>query len=219
MIASELISNHVFPLKKSDSAQAALLLMDDFGVKHLPVVDQQKVLGFVSNQQLQDDDARVEELMQLQINAYCINESAHLFDVLAKLNEHHLSSLAVIDNDQMYKGIISAVEMVNYIQQQTALAQPGATMALQMPVNSYTLAEISRIAESNDAKILGLLVQPVKESAGLIQVHLKLSKTNVRDVAQSFERFGYQIVYASNTFEDDEGLKQKLDWLMKYLNT
>lgn len=219
MIAAELISNNVFALKKSDSADAALLMMEDFCVKHLPIVDQQKVLGFVSSQQLVNADGKVDELMQLQINAYCVSESAHLFEVLVKFAEHQFTTLAVTDNQQQYKGIINAFELVQYIQQHTALVQPGATIVLQMPVMNYALSEIARITESNDTKILALLVQPLVNNAGQIQVHLKLSKTNVRDVAQSFERFGYQIVFSSDKFEDDESLKTKLDWLIKYLNT
>jgi CBS-domain-containing membrane protein len=219
MIAAELISNNVFALKKSDSADAALLMMEDFCVKQLPVVDQQKVLGFVNSQQLVNANGKVDELMQLQTDAYCIYDFAHLFEVLAKLTAHHFTTLAVIDNQQQYKGIINAFELVHYIHQHTALVQPGATIVLKMPALNYTLSEISRITESNDAKILAVLVQPLINNPGQIHVHLKLSKTHVRDVTQSFERFGYQIVFSSDKFEDDESLKYKLNWLLKYLNT
>jgi predicted transcriptional regulator len=48
MFAEELLSNDIFPLKKTDSCESALVFMSDWKVFHLPVVDNGKLLGYVS---------------------------------------------------------------------------------------------------------------------------------------------------------------------------
>ncbi len=46
MLARDLISNDIFPLKKTDTAEAAMMLMQDWKIFDLPVVDGGKILGF-----------------------------------------------------------------------------------------------------------------------------------------------------------------------------
>ena len=48
MFAYQLISNEIFALKPSDSAANALIFMEDWQVKDLPIVQNLKVIGIVN---------------------------------------------------------------------------------------------------------------------------------------------------------------------------
>ena len=48
MLAIELISEYIVPLKTSDTALTALSLMEEFKVKHLPIVNENLFLGLIS---------------------------------------------------------------------------------------------------------------------------------------------------------------------------
>ena len=48
MIARKLISNEILPLRTSDTAKQALALMDEYKVFHLPIVNNEELLGLIS---------------------------------------------------------------------------------------------------------------------------------------------------------------------------
>jgi len=60
MIAGELISQNVMPLRTSDSGDTALGMMGDFYIKHLPIVNSAELLGILSEDDILDND--VEDL-------------------------------------------------------------------------------------------------------------------------------------------------------------
>lgn len=220
MFANSFISSEIFPLKKSDSCDAASILMGDFKVKQLPIVENQKVIGFVTEKTvLQNLDTKVESVMQTSTNLFCIKEYLHVFEILQILAANNLSSIAVLDEANNYKGVITANDIAIAQFNNSALTQVGSIITLQMPAHNYSLGELARISESNDIKILHVLVQPLKDLENHIQVSLKFNSLNLKFVKQSFERFGYQIIYANNTDEDETGFNDRLNWLIKYINT
>lgn len=70
MFAEELLSNDIFPLKKTDSCESALVFMSDWKVFHLPVVDNGKLLGYVSYDDInnQSGKTKVEKLFNHWFN-------------------------------------------------------------------------------------------------------------------------------------------------------
>ena len=57
MIAEKLISNSLIPLRTSDTGEEALGMMSDFYVRHLPIVNNQQLLGVLSEDDILDFDA------------------------------------------------------------------------------------------------------------------------------------------------------------------
>ena len=57
MIAEQLISNEIIPLRTSDSGEEALGMMSEFYVRHLPIVNNNELLGLVSEDDILNFDA------------------------------------------------------------------------------------------------------------------------------------------------------------------
>ena len=55
MIAKELISESIPPIKPDDSGIRALKWMEEFKVSHLPVVDGRDFLGLISDDDIEED--------------------------------------------------------------------------------------------------------------------------------------------------------------------
>ena len=52
MLAAELISNSIPPLKTSDSVQKSLERMTEFKLSHLPIVNETQFLGLLAEDEL-----------------------------------------------------------------------------------------------------------------------------------------------------------------------
>jgi hypothetical protein len=107
--------------------------------------------------------------------------------------------------------------LVRFMANSFALENPGGIIVLEMSENDYDLTEIARIVQSNDAKVLSLFLVSHPESTRL-EVAIKLNKTDIAAVLQTFDRYGY-FVKASFGEEDDlDSLKENYDSLINYLN-
>ena len=220
MFALQFISSEIFPLKKSDDAESALIFLSDWMVKQLPVVENMKVLGFVTDiTLLENEGKKVEELMQLNVDDYCISEHMHVFEIWQKLSANQFNSLAVINNEGMFKGIISSQDIALNSFSNSSLKQEGSILVLEVQAIQYSLAEIARICESNDAKVIHLMIESLKDENNTLHVSLKLNKLFLSPVIASLERFGYRVVFTNSASDVNQSLDDRFQWLVKYLNT
>lgn len=219
MFAQQLISNEIFPLKKNDTVETALLFMDDWQVKDLPVVESGKVLGYVSRPALENID-ETKKVHQCMNQGNCsLHEFTHVFDVMKKMNDAHVSVVAVTDDSSNFIGMVAARDLSAHLYQHSALQQDGGIIMLQMEAINYSLAEIARISEVNNARILHVMVQAAGEGGHNVNVSLKFNTTELKFILATFERFNYNIVYATHQPEEDDAMNNRFNWLIKYLNT
>ena len=95
---------------------------------------------------------------------------------------------------------------------------PGGVIVLEMNAYDYSLAQIARIVEDNDAKILSSNVTSINNSFK-IEVTLKINHTDLTSIIRSFMRFDYTIkasLQGKNRHEDV--LRNNYDQFMLYLN-
>jgi len=220
MRANELISEVIIPLRTSDTGNIALSWMDELHVSHLPIVNNETFLGLVSEKDIYELNDPDEPLggYQLSLVRPYVYDDQHLFEVIRILSTMELTLVPVLDEHENYMGCITQSRLLKEIAQMGSIDQPGGIIVLQMNVADYSLHEISRIVESNDAKILSSNVHTFNES-NMIEVTLKLNKIDVSAVIQTFNRYDYQIS-ASFSEENnyDDLLKERFGSLMNYLN-
>ena len=94
---------------------------------------------------------------------------------------------------------------------------PGGIVILEMSENDYSLSEITKIVESNDAKILNLCVTSHKDST-LMDVTFKLNVMDIVPVIQTFQRYNYKVKATFGQRDDLDELRDHYDALMNYLN-
>ncbi|OJV82698.1 hypothetical protein [Proteiniphilum sp.] len=93
----------------------------------------------------------------------------------------------------------------------------NSLIILEVPLKDYTLTEIARIVESNNAHITTLNVMPISGGEFLL-ISLKLDTDDVSVLLRSFERFNYNVVYYfMKEGEVTDTQKERLDELMYYL--
>jgi predicted transcriptional regulator len=192
--------------------------MEDWLVKDLPVVQNGKLIGTVNEKVLFDnEDEKVANVLNSN-PAFCF-ENTHFYDLLKLLFIGNISSISVLDKEQNFKGIIAAKDLAKQLFEHSTLAQDGGIIVLQMNARNYSLAEIARITEVNNAKILYLHVNPLADAENNIQVSLKYNITDLKYIIATFERFNYQVIFCSQQMDEDDASSKRYDWLIKYLNT
>lgn len=94
----------------------------------------------------------------------------------------------------------------------------NSLIILEMPIKDYTLTEIARIVESNNAHVISLSTLPISGGSELL-VSLKLDISDLTTILRSFERFNYNVSYFfMKEGEVTDKQKERLDELMYYLD-
>jgi acetoin utilization protein AcuB len=217
--ALELINNSILPLETSDKAFLALKQMEELRLAHLPVINNRKLVGIVNENDLlevHDDSLPVENFLNT-LSKFSIKPNDHFYNALKVLAENKISMVPVCEENDFYLGAVTSDDLVQECANVLAVKNPGGIIILQVNEADFSLAEIARIIETNDTKILSCGIHSVPETS-LLQVTLKLNKINIEPVLQTFSRFEYDILfYFGENEKDEELLRQRYDSLMMYL--
>ena len=220
MIAEDLINHMIPPLKSTDDAHKAIVWMEEFRCNQLPVLENSKLLGFISEEIILEDNNVDKVLSEFQlVGEKCfVRKQTHFYDILKVAAEHKLQLVAVLNEDLSYEGVITLQDTISSFAQSAAVQQPGGILVLSMDLSDYLLAEISGLIEENNAKILSCIVKEDPFDIGKIRVNLKINELDLSRIVATLERFGYRVVgrYQEAAVQGNE--KEKLDLLFRYLD-
>ena len=219
MIAKDLISGNVLPLKTSDSGLIAMHWFDEFKVSHLPIVNDSQLLGLISEDDVFAAGSFEEPIwnFHLTLQNVSIFQSKHIYEAMKLFADHKLTTLPVVDENGTYLGVITLADMVEKMAQTAAVSNPGGILVLELNANDFSMVEISKIVEDNDAKILSFYVSSPPDSTKL-ELTMKLNRIDIQPIVQTFLRYDYTI--KASFFENDyfDNLRERYDLLMTYLN-
>ncbi len=221
MLAKDLISEVIPVVKTSDTGAQTLTWMENFRVSHLPVVNNTDFLGLVSDSDiyaLDDPDAALGS-HHLSLFSPFVLEQQHFYEVVDLVHRLNLTIIPVLNQDKVYLGSIVLRDLVKHFARFIAADQPGAIIILSMTSHDYSITEIGRLIEENNAKLLSLSAVSPPDSMQL-EVSLKVNTQDVTSILRSFERYGYAI---HATYLEDEELddlyRSRYEEFMRYLNT
>jgi acetoin utilization protein AcuB len=219
-LSVDLMSDMIPVLKTSDAGGKALTLMEVFKVSHLPVVDDDRLVGLISESDILDmnDPEVLIGNYKLDYGNGYVEDNVPIFDILSMASSQNLSVIPVIDAEKHYLGAISVSELILRFAENSSLENQGGIVVLRMGVKDYSLAQVAQIIESNDAKILFSYLTNIPDSA-MIELTIKVNTVDLTAIIQTFNRYSYDVIGVYNANNDmDEILDDRFDQLMKFLN-
>lgn len=218
MIAEELISNEIPPLKTSDSGLKALSWMEEFRISHLPIVNHQDLLGVISEEDIFNLNSPEEPLGNHRLSLYkpYVKSHQHIYEIIKLVAELNLSLVPVLDEHDKYLGVITLPDLIKNLAELSSIKDNGAILVLEVNERDYSLSQIAQIVESNDCKILSVYINTIPDSTKM-EVILKLNRTDLRAVLATFNRYNYTVKASYNETGYDD-FNERFDLLMNYLN-
>lgn len=220
MLAENLISDIIPSVKSTELGQKALGYMDVFRVSHIPVVDDSKYLGLVSDKLIYDLnllEKPIEGILD-KLDTSHAHKDQHIFEVAVVMYKLKISVLPVLDDDHYYLGAITLYDLARRFSRLFSLQEVGGVLVLEMNMNDYSMVEISKIVEDNGAKILSSFLDRKPGTINL-DVILKLNKEDLSPLIQAFSRYDYNIkaVYLDQSMLSDL-YNDRYDQFMKFMN-
>jgi hypothetical protein len=96
------------------------------------------------------------------------------------------------------------------------IKEAGGIIIVKKAMVDYSMSQITQIVESNNGKLLGLFVSDSDNET--IEITIKVTLGVVNDIIQTFRRYNYEIISEHNEDNYINTLKERSDYLDKYLN-
>ncbi|MER3497526.1 MAG: CBS domain-containing protein [Chitinophagaceae bacterium] len=205
-------------LRLSDKVYQALELMNENHVEHLPIVDGDKYVGMISEEELSqadNDHSTLEQFHQSISNSF-VRENEHVLKAIQVAVENGLTVVPIVSEDNELLSVVTYNDLLKYSSEFMSLNEPGGLIVLEMESKEYSFNEISRLIEGNDAQITQLNTT-TDPNTGMMEVTIRINKMEISDVVATFQRHDYVVKYYFGEELYENELKTNYDNLMNYL--
>lgn len=218
MLVKDFITKEPPVLKSFDTGEYALALMDDFKLKHLPLLRDGMYRSLVSEKELLAMPDPSETIGDSTFFAPSVQEDTHIHEALSLITRYQLSLLPVINAQGEYLGTITRDKLIDILSELCNAEAAGSVFVLEVNPQDYSLTDIARLIESNNAHVLNVLSYTDKDT-GRLRLIIKIDLEDASPVIRSFERFNYTVLYYfMEKGMVDDLLQQRMEELVHYMN-
>ena len=123
-----------------------------------------------------------------------VREDTHIHEALALAARYQLSLLPVVSAEGEYSGAITRDKLIDILSELCNADTAGSVFVLEVMPQDYSMTDIARLIEANNAHVLSLLSYTDK-TTGRLHLIIKIDLEDVSPVIRSFERFNYTVLY------------------------
>ena len=190
---------------------------EEMNYSHFPVTDQENYVGNLNAEDaLSFDASKSVADYQYVLESFFANTTMSWFEILEIATKNQANVVPVLNEQNAYVGYYELDDILLFFFFSPLIKDPGPILVVQKGIQDYSLGQIAQIVESNNGKLLGAFVSATVDSK--IEITLKLALGPLNEIIQTFRRYNYEIV---SHHQDDQymtNLKERSDYLDKYLN-
>ncbi len=206
--------------KAIDSQQTIADVQDfflDVPYSHFSVLNEGIYIGSIAADDVEtfDIDKKVADY-KYTLEGFFARKNMIWLDVLEVFAKNHTNIVPVLDEENSYQGYYELEDIVKFFHETPFLKEQGGIIVVKKSLIDYSMSQIAQIVESNNGKLLGLFVSEADVES--VQITIKIALGSMNDIIQTFRRYNYEIV--SEHHEDNylNNLRERSDYLDKYLN-
>ncbi|MFX0555369.1 CBS domain-containing protein [Maribacter sp. CXY002] len=215
-IQNHIITNiPVFEIR--DTFEKLLDFFKENTFSHIAVCEQGRYLGVFSENDMDvvNRNAIVDDY-RYDLESFFVRKETNWLDVLEVFARNEANLVPVLNEKEEVLGYYDLTDIVSVFIDTPFFTDPGNILVLATGIKDYSFSEISQIVESNNARFLGGFITDIQND--VVQVTIKISTTNFNEVVQTFRRYNYHILFGNVDDQFIEDLKNRSDYLDKYLN-
>lgn len=217
MNTNDYILKDITALRLNDSVKSAQNLFKNFPITHFPVVENDKLLGSFA-----EDDAQTIENKEDVLDSYSYlfssffaEEKTTVLELIKIFADNNATIIPVLNADKNYIGYYELTDVIEIFSASPFMHEESETLIVEKLENDYSMSEVTQIVETNGGKILGIYISEKQD--GFVQITLKVISNEINEIMHTFRRYNYEII---STHENDiylEDLKNRSEYLQKYL--
>lgn len=217
MQLENLIINDLNPVNLNDTVGDVKMMFSQITYSHIPVKNGDIYVGCISETDAHcfESDKILSDI-NYALEGFYVRNTTNWLDVLEAFAQNDSNVMPVLDTNNNYLGYYELNDIIQLFNETPFFAESGGIIIVEKGVFNYSFSEVCQIIESNNAKIFGALISKMENDK--VQITVKIGNAALNDVLQSFRRYGYNIVSGIEEDSYIENLKERSDYLKKYLD-
>lgn len=214
---TDYINNDYKPLLIEESISSVQDFFAETPFSHFPVVEERVYLGSINAEDAEtyDSDKSVSDY-RFNLEGFFARTTMVWLDVLEVFAQNQTNILPVLSPENTYVGYYEIQDIIRFFNDTPFLKEQGGIIVVERETLDYSMSQVAQIVESNGGRLLGSFIS--NSTSQNVQITLKIASGSVNEIIQTFRRYGYSIVSENQEDTYLEGLKERSDYLDKYLN-
>lgn len=211
------ISNDFKPLDSQETIKNIQDFFAELTFSHFPVVEESIYIGSVSSEDIETFDAhkKVSEY-RYTFESFFARTNMVWLDVLEVFAKYNTNLVPVLDELNNYVGYYEIQDVIKFFNETPFLKEQGGIVVIKKGVLDFSMSQVAQIVESNNGKILGLFISDADVET--VEITVKISLGAMNEIIQAFRRYNYEIISEHQEDTYINSLKERSDYLDKYLN-
>ena len=206
--------------KAIDSKETIVGVQDFFHemtFSHFPVLEEGIYIGSIALDDVDtfDADKKVGDY-RYTLEPFFVRSTAIWLDVLEVFAKNHSNVVPVLDESNLYVGYYEIEDIIKFFHETPFLKEPGGIIIVQKAILDYSMSQVTQIVESNNGRLLGLFISEATTDS--VQITVKISLGAMNEIIQTFRRYNYEIISEHQEDNYITNLKERSEYLDKYLN-
>lgn len=214
---NDYINNDFKALNSQETIADVQDFFADVSYSHFSVVEEGVYIGCIAADDVDtfDSDKKIIDY-KYALEGFFARKNMIWLDVLEVFAKNHSNVVPVLDEENKYSGYYELEDIVRFFHETPFLKEQGGIIVVEKSMDDYSMSQITQIVESNNGKLLGLFIS--EATANKVQITIKIAIGGLNDIIQTFRRYNYEIM--SEHQEDNylNSLKERSEYLDKYLN-
>jgi acetoin utilization protein AcuB len=177
MLVKNYMSTALVVVKPNASVIKAQILLKEHDISHLPVMEEEKLLGIISDRDIKKLLIPSETLLVKNIMTrnpvtvpwdYTIGETAEI------LLKHNISAVPVVDPQGRVVGIITKGDLFRVLVPLTGVGEKGIQLALVLADRRGAIQEITDLIRENGGRMMSVLTSYDDAPKGALKLYLRM---------------------------------------------
>jgi len=211
------ITNDYKALNSSENIASVQDFFHELNFTHFPVMEEGIYLGSIASEDIEtfDVDKSISDY-RFTLEGFYARNSMIWLDVLEVFAKNHTNLVPVLDENNGYVGYYEIEDIIKFFHETPFLKEQGGIIVIKKGILDYSMSQIAQIVESNNGKILGFFISDA--DVNTVEITIKISLGAMNEIIQTFRRYNYEIISEHQEDNYINALKERSDYLDKYLN-
>jgi len=211
------ITNDFRPIDSQETIASVQDFFADLNFSHFPVVENEIFIGSIASDDVETFDADKKAIdYKYTLERFFARKSMLWLDVLEVFAKSHTNVIPVLDENNIYVGYYEMEDIMKFFQETPFIKEQGGIIIVQKGLLDYSMGQVTQIVESNNGKILGCFIS--EADLENVQITIKIGVGPMNEIIQTFRRYNYEIISEHQEDAYINSLKERSDYLDKYLN-
>ena len=196
MRVGEIMNKEPITVAPETRVGQALQLMQQHQIRHLPVIKDDLMVGWISARTLREvllaSMLEVITVADVMVEApFSVTPDTSVEEAARLVHEHRIGGLPVLEEEKLV-GVLTVNDLLSAFIVMLGLLRSSSRLDLLLDTKPKTLEKVSRLIQDSGGKIINIALGPTKD--GKRCYFFRIEKCDLEPIVTTLKEQGYQVV-------------------------